>query len=113
MTSSIRSTDTSASPNASREDEAGVSWPTTVPLIGGSADRTGPWLGQLSPAKDRTRLRHACTETGVNVPQPSGHSCCLLSVVGEVLFVLDGRSVLECAVEPVGVVPDEPLEHRG
>jgi hypothetical protein len=34
-------------------------------------------------------------------------------VVGEVVFVFDGRAVLEAAVEPVGVVPDEPLEHRG
>lgn len=34
-------------------------------------------------------------------------------MVGAVVFVLDRWPVLEAAVEPVGVVPGEPLEHGG
>jgi hypothetical protein len=53
------------------------------------------------------------TARDVNFPLRSGHSCCLLLVVDEVLFVLDRGPVLQGAVESVGVVPDEPFEHRG
>jgi hypothetical protein len=49
----------------------------------------------------------------VNFPQRSGHSCCLLLVADDVLFVLDRWPILQGAVEPVAVVPDEPLEDRG
>ena len=49
----------------------------------------------------------------VNFPQQSGHSCCLLLVVGEVLLVLDWWPVFQGAVQSLGVVPVEPLEHRG
>jgi hypothetical protein len=50
--------------------------------------------------------------TLMNFPLRSGHSCCLLLVVDEVPLVLDRGPVLQGAVESVGVVPDEPFEHR-